>query len=121
MNDQPGLMPVLTALRELHHVKPTWRCGARAVEDIEHGYFGTMPVTVSLVCTSAPGHDDLHKDALHCWTFHRFEAPTPPEPEDVWGGDACSCGGLNCKTRAILDEAGVPDHPETPGEPKENQ
>lgn len=106
----PGLMPVLTALRVEHHNSPHWRCGARATKDIVHGYVSARRLeTVNLVCTSEPGHDGLHKDALHCWTFHRFEAPTPEEPEDTWRGRACSCGYLECKTRAILDEAGVPD------------
>jgi hypothetical protein len=113
---------VTSRLRALHHMVPRWRCGARATETIEHGdRRHPRPITVNLICTSDPGHDGLHKDALHCWTFHRFEASVPDEPEDVWHGDACSCGRLNCETRAILDEAGIPDHPDnTGGTQKEN-
>lgn len=114
-----GLMPVLLAVRELHHDAPKYRCGARKTMTVEHQFSGSVSET-ELVCTNDPGHAGKHKDAICCWRFHEFD-DAEPQIEDAWRGEACSCGTMNCKTRALLDEAGIPDHPETPGEPKENQ
>lgn len=98
---------LLARLRELHHDAPKMRCGARKTETVEHQFSGRIS-TALLVCTLDVGHDgDEHKDAICCWRFHTFTG-ADPMPEDAWRGESCSCGSLNCKTRALLDEAGVP-------------
>ncbi|QUE25620.1 hypothetical protein SEA_SADLAD_74 [Microbacterium phage SadLad] len=96
----------IARLRELHHNEPKMRCGARVTRRVEH--YGGSVTERNLVCTLEPGHEEeLHKDALCCWAFHRF-GDAEPSPEDVWRGKACSCGRLDCATRAILDEVSTP-------------
>lgn len=94
---------ILARLRQLHHNAPKMRCGARVVKEVTH--YSGQTYENQLVCTLAPGHDDLHKDEICCWRFHTFTEGTPA-PEDVWGGRCCSCGLLECRTRAILEGVG---------------
>lgn len=101
----------IAQLKELHHDDPSWRCAARLPVDQvpESIWEKRMPLSRpghrhNLICTEKPGHEGLHKDALHCWDFHHFEATTPEQPEDAWQGRGCSCGTLDCKTRKILEE-----------------
>ena len=92
---------LIEELTELHHCAPVLRCGARAVRPVEHYHGDTT--AANLVCTEKPGHDGLHKDAICCWRFHAF-SDAEPAPEDVYKGRLCSCGNLNCQTRAILEK-----------------
>lgn len=93
---------VIEKLREIHHVEPKMRCGARVTRKVTH--FGGSETLRDLVCTEAPHESGNHKDAICCWEFHQFEFDSAlPVIEDVWGGRACSCGRFDCETRAVLE------------------
>lgn len=89
-------------LRPLHLDNPLMRCGARARREVHH-YNSKVQYEHDLVCTEPPGHDGDHKDAICCWKFHTFP-DAEPSPEDVWEGKLCTCGKMDCETRAALDE-----------------
>lgn len=95
-------MTMIDELKELHHPKVRLRCGARTTTTVKH--YGGSVSDRSLVCTEDPHESGDHKDAICCWTFHRFPFESAePAPEDVWQGKACSCGTYDCKTRAIIE------------------
>lgn len=97
---------LFTHLRQVHHNAPKMRCGARRTMTVEH--YNGKPRERDLVCTNDVGHEGLHKDALCCWKFHSFD-DAEPQPEDVWRGENCACGHYQCKTRRLLDLAGIPE------------
>lgn len=94
---------LLARVREMHQTQVHLRCGARTTEVVTHQFSGQTKKS-SLVCTEAPGHDGLHKDAICCWSFHQFDAPTPAEPEDTYAGrNVCTCGISGCLTLMTLN------------------
>lgn len=95
-------MTMIEELKELHHDVPRMRCGARLTTTVKH--YNDSVSERDLVCTQDPHDSGDHRDAICCWTSHRFPFESAlPHVEDAWQGRNCSCGRYDCKTREILE------------------